>query len=101
MARTVHVYPVAGEWAVKKEGASGKTYATEQEAIKAARETVRSASAGQVVVHGKKGQIRGREAYRMTPIQDPPKKSRLSRLIDRAVGKVALERVQGEVHPST
>src|SRR3954453_12720695 len=99
MAKTVHVYPSDGEWAVKKEGVHGKTYATQREAIQAARETVRSASTGQVVVHGKNGQISDRESYGMTPIQEPPKKSRLAKRIGRAVGKVALQRVQGDLHP--
>ena len=99
MPKTVHVYPSDGEWAVKREGVNGKTYATQREAIKVARESVRNASTGQVVVHGKNGQIRDRESYGMTQIQEPPKKSRLAKRIGRAVGKVALQRVQGDPHP--
>src|ERR1700676_932631 len=52
--------------------------------------------AGQLVVHGRNRQIREYGTYRMTRIQDPPKKSRLAGPIARAVGKVALERVQSD-----
>jgi len=99
MAQTVHVYPSDGEWAVKKEGVIGETFATQQEALKVARETVRNATAGQVVVHGKNGQVRERVTYGMPTIQDPPKKSRLAKRIVRAVGKVALQRVQQDSNP--
>ena len=37
-----------------------------------------------------------RDTYGMTPIQDPPRRSRAAKRIGRAVGKVALQRVQSD-----
>jgi hypothetical protein len=51
------------------------------------------------VVHGKNGQIQEYETYRMTRILDPPRKSRMAGRIGRAVGKMALERVQSDPSP--
>ncbi len=93
--RTVHVYRSDGAWAVKKEGVGAETFATQREAVTAARESVRS-QAGQLVIHGADGRILEHETYGMTPVQDPPRKSRLARQIGRAVGKVALKRVQSD-----
>lgn len=95
MARkTVHVYPEDGAWAVNRDGACAETFATQREAVKAARDAARRAG-GQLVIHGQDGRITEHETYGMTVIQDPPKKSRLARTIGRAVGKIALERIQG------
>lgn len=102
-AKTVHVFPSDGSWEVKREGKSGKIFVTQREAVDAARETVKKRGAGQFVVYGKDGQIRQHGAYRMTPIQDPPKKSSRASDIARAVGKVALIRVKSDTlreHPS-
>lgn len=95
-AKTVHVYPSQGTWAVKREGKSGKLYTTQREAMDAARESVKSTNSGQIVVHGKDGQITQRKAYKMPPIQDPPKESTRASEIARAVGKVTLKRVQSD-----
>ena len=95
-AKTVHVHPSQGTWQVKREGTSGKIYSTQREAVDAARKSVKSASAGQFIVHGKDGQIKEHEAYKMTPVQDPPKKSSRADEIARAVGKVALKHVQSD-----
>jgi hypothetical protein len=95
-AKTVHVYRSDGAWQVKKEGKSAKIFSTQRKAVDAAKKSVKKERAGQFVVHGRNGQIREYGTYRMTRIQDPPKKSRLAGRIARAVGKVALERVQSD-----
>lgn len=83
----------------KKEGKSGRTFSTQQEAVTAAREKIKKDGSGQLVVHGRDGEIRKHETYRMTRIQNHPKKSPIAREIRRAVGKVVLERVQMDLHP--
>ena len=98
-AKTVHVYRSDGAWQVKKEGKSAKIFSTQRKAVEAAKKSVKKERAGQFVVHGRNGQIREYGTYRMTRIQDPPKKSRLAARIARAVGKVALERVQSDPSP--
>ena len=98
-AKTVHVYRSDGAWTVKKEGKSGKSFSTQRKAVEAAKKSVRKERAGQFVVHGRNGQIREYGTYRMTRIQDPPKKSRMAGRIGRAVGKVVLERVQSDPSP--
>jgi hypothetical protein len=96
MPRTVHVYPLQGTWEVKKEGTSGEVYLTRREAIDAARKSIKRTSAGQFVVYDSDGQIKEHGVYKMTPIQDPPKKSTRAREIARAVGKLALERLKSD-----
>lgn len=98
-AKTVHVYRSNGTWAVKKEGKSAKIFPTQREAVDAAKESVKSERAGQFVVHGKDGEIREYGTHGMTRIQAPPKKSRMATRIARAVGKVALARVQSDSSP--
>ncbi len=94
-AKTVHVFPSDGTWVVKKEGKSGKIFVTQGEAVQAARKSVKK-KAGQFVVHGTDGQIKDHGAYRMTPVQDPPRKSRRAGDIERAVGEISLRRVQAD-----
>ena len=91
--RTVHIYRSDGAWAVKKEGVVAETFSTQREAVTAARQSVRS-KAGQLVIHGADGRILEHETYGMTPVQDPPRKSRLAKRIGRAVGRIALKRLQ-------
>jgi hypothetical protein len=100
-SHTYHVFPSDGAWAVKKAGAIAETYRTQGEAIRAARKTAKKAAGGQLIIHARDGRIREHETYGMTPIQDPPKKSRLAKRIGRAVGKVALQRVQADSHASS
>jgi hypothetical protein len=95
-AKTVHVFPSDGTWVVKTEGKSGKIFVTQSEAIQAARKSVKTEQAGQFVVHGTDGKIKDHGAYRMTPVQDPPKKSRRASDIERAVGEISLRRVQAD-----
>ena len=92
--KTFHVYPSDKGWVVQKEGASGKKFSTQRQAIEAAREIVRSQTSGQVVVHGQNCQIREHATYGMPPIQNPPRKSSAAKRIRRAVGTVALKRVK-------
>jgi len=99
MTKTFHVYPSNGGWAVQKEGRRATTFPTQREAVEAARQIVRDNTAGQLVIHGRDGRIREHETYGMTQIQDPPKKSRMARRIGRAVGRVALERMQSDPLP--
>jgi hypothetical protein len=100
-AKTIHVYRSNGTWTVKKEGKSARIFPTQQKAVHAAKESVKKEGAGQFVVHRRNGQIQEYETYRMTRIQDPPKKSRRALRIERAVGKIALERVQSDPRPSS
>lgn len=100
VTRTLHVYPSDGVWVVQKEGKSAETFRTKRKAVEAAREIVKDKSAGQLAIHGRDGRILEHEAYGMTRIQDPPKKSRLAKRIGQAVGKMALRRVQSDPQPS-
>jgi hypothetical protein len=101
-AKTYHVYRSDGTWTLKKEGIEAETYRTQNEAIKAARMIAKRANdGGQLVIHAKDGRIREHETYGMTPILDPPKKSRLAKRIGRAVGRVALKRVQSDSHSAS
>jgi hypothetical protein len=95
-SRTIHVFSADGAWEVKSEGRKGHIYPTQREAITAARQSIRDRSVGQLVVYGKNGRIRERHTYGMTRIQDPPKRSRAAKRISRAVGKIALQRVQSD-----
>jgi Uncharacterized protein conserved in bacteria (DUF2188) len=94
--KTIHVYPSDGVWAVKKAGASARTFPTQRAAIAAAKDTARKQSTAQFVVHGKNGEILDYGAYRTAKIQDPPKKSRIAARIGQVVGNVALERVRSD-----
>ncbi len=93
-SKTVHVYPSGGAWAVKSEGRKVELFHTRREALKAARINVKKADSGQLAVHSRDGRIKEHETYRMPAIQDPPKRSRLAKLIGRAVGTLALKRVK-------
>jgi hypothetical protein len=99
--RTVHIYRSNGAWTVKKEGQSAEAFSTQKQAVAAARKSIKKERAGQFVVHGPNGEIRKHESHGMTRIQEHPKKSPIARQIARAVGKVVLERVQSDSHPSS
>jgi hypothetical protein len=85
---------------VKKEGSAKSevgVYSTQKEVIEAAREIVRRASAGQVVIHGTDGSIRTGESHGLPVVQTPPRKSRLgSKAIEKAVSTVIRERLTSE-----
>ena len=94
MARTVHVYPLRGKWVVRRDatGASN-VFSTQKEAIEKARSLARDLAPSQVVVIGRSGIIRGSITHGFPKVSDPPIKSGRFRKIEKAVGKVALERL--------
>ena len=99
-AKTTHVIPKNGGWAVKKEGSANRNasvYSTQKEAIEAAREIVRRTSAGQVVIHLLDGSMRTRDIHGLPKLQHAPRKSKLgSKAIERAVSAVIRERLSGD-----
>ena len=99
-AKTAHVIPKNGGWAVRKEGSANRgagVYSTQKEAIEAAREIVQRTSAGQVVIHHRDGSIRTRDIHGLPDVQQPPRKSNLgSKAIERAVSTVIRERLSGD-----
>ncbi len=98
MSMTVHVIPKDGRWAVKREGGkAARVFPTQREAIKSARVIARQESSGQLVVHGRNGQIREHDTYGMPPIQDPPGKK--SAKIEKAVGKITRDRLDADPLP--
>ena len=100
MAKTVHVYPSDKGWAVKREGAkAGTLFHTQKRAIESARVIVRDSAQSQMVVHGRDGRIRDHVTHGLPRVQDPPGKSRGARKIEKAVGRVALERVTSAPPP--
>jgi hypothetical protein len=102
VAKTIHVYPFEGTWAVKRQGKSAKIYRTRNEAIDAARKSIKRSITGQFIVLGKHGQITAHSAYRRPRIQEPPGKSSRAAEIKRAVGEVILRHLQSETfseHP--
>jgi hypothetical protein len=67
-----HVVPHEGGWAVKREGAdrATKVVPTQKEAEEVARDIARN-NGGEVLIHGRDGQIRERNSYGSDPY--PPK----------------------------
>jgi hypothetical protein len=98
-AKSTHVFPDNGGWAVRNEGSSRRRtclYSTQKEAIDAAREIVRRAPAGQIVVHKINGSMRTLETHGFPSVLAPPRKSTLGRkAIERAVSAVIRERLAG------
>ena len=98
MLRTLHVILKAGQWVVTREGGKAtRVFSTQRKAIESARDIARESS-GQLVVHGRSGQIRGHFTYGMPPIQDPPGKK--SAKIEKAVGKITRDRLGADPLPS-
>ena len=98
MPKTVHVIPRNGQWAVQREGGSPtRVFSTQREAIESARVMARGESSGQLVVHGRNGQIREHDTYGMPPIQDPPGKK--SAKIEKAVAKITRDRLSADPLP--
>jgi hypothetical protein len=94
MTKTVHVFWAADGWAVRRDGRkSGKIFATQKEAIVRARSIVRESAPSQMVVHGKDGMILDHVTHGLPRVQNPPRKSGRFNRIEKAVGRVALERV--------
>ena len=63
-AKSQHVVPRGGKWAVRKAGAGRVTrhFDTQKEAIEAARGIARNGG-GEVFIHGRDGRIRQRNSY--------------------------------------
>ena len=98
MLRTLHVILKAGQWVVTRgSGKATRVFSTQRKAIESARDIARESS-GQLVVHGRSGQIRGHFTYGMPPIQDPPGKK--SAKIEKAVGKITRDRLGADPLPS-
>ncbi len=64
MRKNQHVVPHEGKWAVKSEDKKTVTsvHATQQEAIDAAKK-IAEREQGEVVIHGRDGQIRDSDSY--------------------------------------
>jgi len=62
--KSVHVAPARNGWSVRVTGAAraSKTWATQKEAIHAAREMLRKYGGGELYVYGNDGRIRERAA---------------------------------------
>ncbi|BDC52707.1 hypothetical protein F183_A50220 [Bryobacterales bacterium F-183] len=98
MAKTVHVIPRNGQWAVKREGVSSAcVFSTQREAIASAKVIAKGETSGQLVVHGRNGQVREHDTYGMPPIQDPPGKK--SAKIEKAVAKITRDRLGADPLP--
>lgn len=97
---TTHIIPRDDGWAVKKEGASKRSYgvySTQKQAIDAARGKLKRSPAGQIVVHGRDGSFRRRDVHGLPAVQTPPRKSGLgTKAIEKAVSTVIRERLQGK-----
>ena len=67
-----HVVPRNGKWSVRKAGSdrATRTFATQQEAISAARKIARNQGT-ELYIHGRDGRIRERDSYGNDP--HPPK----------------------------
>lgn len=95
MSKTLHVIPKNGQWTVAREGGQlTRVFSTQREAIEDARVIAKGESSGQLVVHGRNGQIREHYTYGMPPIQKPPGKK--SAKIEKAVSKITLDRLSAD-----
>jgi hypothetical protein len=95
--KTTHIFPVDDGWVVKRPQANRRavTYATQKEAVDAAREFVLRAPAGQIVVHSKNGSVRSQDLHGMPVIQRSPVRSKLgTKAIERAVSAVVRRRLE-------
>lgn len=70
--RNQHVVPHPKGWAVKSEGSqrSASVHPTQSKAIEAGRQSAMQ-HRGELLIHGRKGQIRARNSYGKDPY--PPK----------------------------
>ena len=98
MAKTVHVYPLKRKWVVKREGRhASQVYPTQKEAIEHARCLARDLAPSQMVVHGQNGMIREHVTHGLPRVQNPPGKGKAAqKRIEKAVGRVVLERITSD-----
>jgi len=100
MAKTVHVYLSDKGWAVKREGGSARSvFSTQREAIESARVIALKAAPSQMVVHGRDGRIRDHVTHGLPKVQDPPGRNAAAKRIQKAVGKLVLERLTADPRP--
>ena len=100
VAKTVHVYPSGGAWAVKKDGQRAETFGTKREAVDVAVRRTKKGRSGQLVVHARDGRISDHRTYGLPKVQNPPKRGALgSKKIAKAVGKVVRDRLHVEPVP--
>lgn len=96
-AKTVHVYPSGGAWAVRKDGQKVQTFDTKRQAVLVGVNHSRKGGSGQLVIHAKNGRVLDFRTYRLPKVQDPPKAGLLGfSKIKKAVGKVVRERLHAE-----
>ena len=96
-AKTVHVYPSDGAWAVKKDGQKAETFGTKREAVEVAVRRTQKSRSGQLVIHARDGRILDHRTYGMPKVQSPPKPGALGyKKIAKAVGKVVSDRLHAE-----
>ena len=62
-AKTVHVYPSDGAWAVKEDGQKAETLVTKREAVDVAVRHTKKGRSGQLVIHAKDGRILDHRTY--------------------------------------
>ena len=67
-AKAQHVVPSGRNWSIRKAGSSRatKTFTTQQEAIKKAREIAKQQGT-ELYIHGRDGRIRERDSYGNDP----------------------------------
>lgn len=70
--KNVHVVQHGNQWATKREGGerASSVHSTQAQAIEAARSMARQGE-GELLIHGRDGQIRARDSYGNDPC--PPK----------------------------
>ncbi len=85
MAKTIHVYPsTRGDWVVRKEGQSGKVFATQKEAVQAAKQSVKNEAVNQLVVFGKRWSYSRATPVRRQSYSGPSQKGPFHRFAHRA-----------------
>ena len=86
----------ASHWAAKKPLTERRSavYATQKQAIDAARELAQRSSESQIVIHNRNGSMQRRDVRGLPEVQTPPLKSDLgTNAIRRAVSAVIRERL--------
>jgi Uncharacterized protein conserved in bacteria (DUF2188) len=102
MSRTFHIYFADKGWTVRREGSKPNgVFPTQKEAIEIARAVAKKAAPSQVVLHGKSGTLRAMGVYGMPPIQEPSQRSPNGKLFEKAISKLALERLTAGDQPSS
>ena len=95
MAKTIHVIPYPGGWAVRREGGKeGEVFTTQKDAIARARTISKEISPSQVVVYTRGGRIASVEVRGFPKIQKSPLKSSIgTRNIEKAISEIVRSRL--------